>query len=40
MDKFAAKIETLEHQWMRALEEDDRQGLDVTNHGERGWEFD
>ena len=25
---------------MRVTEEDERQGLDVTNHGERGWEFD
>ena len=25
---------------MRVSEEDERQGLDVTNHGERGWEFD
>jgi Amt family ammonium transporter len=25
---------------MRASEDDERQGLDVANHGERGWEFD
>lgn len=25
---------------MRVSEDDERQGLDVTNHGERGWEFD
>jgi len=25
---------------MRVSEEDERQGLDVSNHGERGWEFD
>ncbi len=25
---------------MRVSEEDERQGLDVTNHGERAWEFD
>lgn len=25
---------------MRVSEEDERQGLDIANHGERGWEFD
>ncbi|MGX7895125.1 ammonium transporter [Tsuneonella sp. HG222] len=25
---------------MRVSEDDERQGLDVANHGERGWEFD
>lgn len=25
---------------MRVSEEEEREGLDITNHGERGWEFD
>jgi Amt family ammonium transporter len=25
---------------MRVSEEDERQGLDIANHGERGWDFD
>ena len=25
---------------MRVSEDDERQGLDIANHGERGWEFD
>jgi len=25
---------------MRVSEEDERQGLDIANHGERAWEFD
>jgi Amt family ammonium transporter len=25
---------------MRVSEDDERQGLDIASHGERGWEFD
>jgi Amt family ammonium transporter len=25
---------------MRVSEDDERQGLDIANHGERGWDFD
>jgi Amt family ammonium transporter len=25
---------------MRVSEDEERQGLDIANHGERGWEFD
>jgi Amt family ammonium transporter len=25
---------------MRVGEDDERQGLDIASHGERGWEFD
>jgi Amt family ammonium transporter len=25
---------------MRVSQEDERQGLDIASHGERGWEFD
>jgi len=25
---------------MRVSEEEEREGLDITSHGERGWEFD